>query len=273
MLSETVWAILQVRTKRTMGNLIKIQCWASWAKMMNPAGWWAQPRKRCSNSWRDFDRSRWSLTNWHDQDWGTRLDYLHEWDTKYYTTKLKVPAVVTLDTDYDAANPAPTKFGEHMESLDIIPGVSWMQKGTSRPGRSHIRLGSGRPQSPECIASLAHNVKSDSSVIKNQKPVQTVCHCPCICPCPKSQYRNRMRMKIWWRHVPRWKNRYAYFFFWRHIKWKSHVCTYFATCQLLLDLSEQTVSHEDSSVHVQGWYVPWESSSVGIWLQDKQLTR
>ena len=52
----------------------------------------------------------------------------------YGTTKLNVPAVVKLHMDDDAANPAPTTFGELTESLDIIPGISQMPQGTSRPG-------------------------------------------------------------------------------------------------------------------------------------------
>jgi len=58
MLLETVWAILQVRTMRRMEKMMKIQSRASRAKMMNPAGWWAQSRKRYSTTWRDFSRTR-----------------------------------------------------------------------------------------------------------------------------------------------------------------------------------------------------------------------
>ena len=34
------------------------------------------------------------------------------------------------------------------------------------------------------------------------------------------------------------------------------MCTNFATCQLLLDFSEQIVRHDDLSVHVQGSKAP-----------------
>jgi len=44
--------------------------WAGqfWAKMMILAGWWAQSPKPSSSAWRGFGRSRWSSTNWLNQD-------------------------------------------------------------------------------------------------------------------------------------------------------------------------------------------------------------
>jgi len=89
--------------------------------------------------------------------WGDAADYVREQGTRYATTELKVPAVIKSHTDKEAANPAPSKFGEVMESLDIIPGISRMPHGTSRPGSSHLRLGSGRLQLNKRIASLSPN--------------------------------------------------------------------------------------------------------------------
>jgi len=68
--SETVWVILQVPTMGRMGNMrmIKRQTRASRAKMMNPAGWRAQSPKQYSRTWGGFSRSRWILTNWHNQE-------------------------------------------------------------------------------------------------------------------------------------------------------------------------------------------------------------
>jgi len=76
MVSETAWAILHVRMMRWMGKMRlmkKIQILASWAKMTNLAGWWAQSPIRYSTAWRVFGRSRWGLTNWCNQDAGTQL--------------------------------------------------------------------------------------------------------------------------------------------------------------------------------------------------------
>jgi len=45
-----------------------------------------------------------------------------------------------------AATPAPTTFLEHIETVNILPGISHQPQGTSRPGTSHIRPGSGKPK-------------------------------------------------------------------------------------------------------------------------------
>jgi len=52
-------------------RMMQIQCWASWTKMINSAGWWAQSPKWYSSAWTGFGRSRWSFTNWHNWDGGT----------------------------------------------------------------------------------------------------------------------------------------------------------------------------------------------------------
>jgi len=45
---------------------------------------------------------------------------------------------------------------------------------------------------------------------------------------------------------------------------KSKLFTNFATCQLLLDFSDQIVRHDNSSVHVQGSNAPCESFKIQI---------
>jgi len=67
---ETVWVILQVLTMGRIGmiRMMERQCMASWAKIMNPAGWWAESPKRYSSAWRSFRSSRWRLTNWDNRD-------------------------------------------------------------------------------------------------------------------------------------------------------------------------------------------------------------
>jgi len=110
--------------------------------------------------------------------WGDAAEYCHERDKKYGTSKLNLPAVVKQHMDDDAANAAPTTFGELMESLHIINRISQMLQGTSGPGSSHMRIGSGRPRE----ASLPPNVESDSSPINNAKPIEPVSLYPCIVP-------------------------------------------------------------------------------------------
>jgi len=63
--------------------------------------------------------------------WENAADYLREKDKKYGSSELMVPAVVQPQTDDDASAPAPTTFGERMECLEIVPGISPMPQGTS----------------------------------------------------------------------------------------------------------------------------------------------
>jgi len=51
-------------------------------------------------------------------------DYSHERDKTYGTAELSHPVVVQPQTDDDASAPPPTSFGELMERLDIVPGIS-----------------------------------------------------------------------------------------------------------------------------------------------------
>jgi len=74
LLSETVWVILHVPMIRRMGKMrmMKRLSRVSWAKMTNPAGWWAQSPTLYSSALRGFGRSRWSSTNWLNQDGKTQ---------------------------------------------------------------------------------------------------------------------------------------------------------------------------------------------------------
>jgi len=101
-------------------------------------------------------------------------DYFREQDTMYGTFELRVPAVVQTQTNDDAPAPPPTTFGELIESVDIVPGISQRPQGTSRPGSSHIRLGSVKPQSKSSIRSGEPAAKPDSSTLPKAKPVELV---------------------------------------------------------------------------------------------------
>ena len=112
--------------------------------------------------------------------WEDAADYFRERDKKYGTTELRVPAVVQPQTMDDAPAPPPATFGELMESLDIVPGISQRPQGTSRPGSSHIRLGSVKPQSQLGIPSGEPAAEPDSSMLLKAKPVEPVSFYPCI---------------------------------------------------------------------------------------------
>jgi hypothetical protein len=79
-------------------------------------------------------------------EWEAASDYFSEWDMKYGPSELRVPAVVQPLTNDDAPAPPPTTLEELMDSLDIVPGISQRPQESSRPGRSHIRLRSVKPQ-------------------------------------------------------------------------------------------------------------------------------
>jgi len=112
--------------------------------------------------------------------WEDAADYFREREKKYGTAELRVPVVVQPQTDYGSSAPPPTTFGELMERLDIVPGISQMPQGTSRPGSSHIRLGSLKPQSNMRISGLEPAVEPDTSPLLKAKPVELVCLNPCI---------------------------------------------------------------------------------------------
>jgi len=114
--------------------------------------------------------------------WGDAADYFRERDMNYGTSELKVPAIIKSQTDHVAAAPSPTTFGELLGTLDIIPGILRMPQCTSRPGSSHMRVGSARPKSPERISSIPPSADSDSSLMTYATPVQPVSAYHCILP-------------------------------------------------------------------------------------------
>jgi hypothetical protein len=109
--------------------------------------------------------------------WEDAADYFCEPDKKYGTSKLRVPAVVQLQTNDHTPATSLTAFGELMESLDIVPGIL---QGTSQPGSSHIRLRSVMPQSKSSIPSCEPNAEPDLSMLLKAKPVEPVSFYPCI---------------------------------------------------------------------------------------------
>jgi len=114
--------------------------------------------------------------------WGDLADYFRETGMMYGTTELKVPAVIKLHLDNEAATAASTTFGELMECLDIMPRISQMLHGTSRSGFSHMTLGSGRQQTNKRIASLPPDPEPNLSPILKAKLIQPVSLHLCIIP-------------------------------------------------------------------------------------------
>ena len=127
-----------------------------------------------------FSQKQMKLNELTQPRWEDAADYFRARDKKYGTSELRVPAVVQPQTNVDAPAPPPTTFGELMESLDIVPGISERPQGTSRPGSSHIRLGSVKLQSKSSILSGEPAAEPDSSTLLKSKPVEPVSFYPCI---------------------------------------------------------------------------------------------
>jgi len=126
-----------------------------------------------------FHQTQMKFDEWNQPGWEYAADYFCDRDKMYGTSKLRVPAVVQQRTNDDAPPHRPTSLAERMESLHIVTGIS---EGNSRPGSSHIRLGSVKPQSNSSIPSGDPVAGADSSPSLNAKPVQAVSIYPCIWP-------------------------------------------------------------------------------------------
>jgi len=112
--------------------------------------------------------------------WKDAGDSFRERDMMYGTAECRVPVVVQPQTDDEASAPPPITFGESMERLDIVPGISQVQQGTSRPGSSCIRLGSVKLQSHTSISGLEPAAEPDTSPLLKAKPVEPVSFYRCL---------------------------------------------------------------------------------------------
>jgi hypothetical protein len=106
--------------------------------------------------------------------WEDAAYNLREQDKKYGTSELWVPAVVQPQTNSDALPAPTTTFGELMESLDKVPGISQRPHGTCRTGGRHIRLGLVQPQSKLSTPSGEPAAEPDLSMLLKAKPVEPV---------------------------------------------------------------------------------------------------
>jgi len=107
-------------------------------------------------------------------------DYFRERDTKYRTTELNVPAGVQSQTVVDATSSMPMTCIKPQETLDGIPGYLQMPHVTSRPGSTHLSLGSRTLQTHEHVLSLPAAPMPDWSQIQQSKHVEPVSVNPCI---------------------------------------------------------------------------------------------
>jgi len=127
-----------------------------------------------------FRQKQMKLHELTQRGWGDAADNFRDSDIRGVTNKFKVPAVVQPQTADDAVSSVPTTFGEPMGTLDSVPGKVQMPQLTSRPGSSHMRLGSQKPQTKECIPSFPSAPMPDWSLIQQSKHVQPISFDICI---------------------------------------------------------------------------------------------
>jgi len=101
-----------------------------------------------------FQQNQMNIDNLSQLGWGDAADYFRARDTMNCTSEMRVRAVVKSQTNNDAAAPGPKTFRQHMEYVDIVPGISKIPQRTSPPGNCHFRLGSEEAQSNNGIAGL-----------------------------------------------------------------------------------------------------------------------
>jgi hypothetical protein len=77
-----------------------------------------------------FRQKEMKLDELNEPGWENEADNFRERDKKYGTTALRVLAVVQPHTHDGAPAPLPATFGELIENLDIVPGISQRPQGT-----------------------------------------------------------------------------------------------------------------------------------------------
>jgi len=107
--------------------------------------------------------------------WQDTADFISDRNMWYVTAELMVPVVVEPQTHTTAATPSRTSFRELLQTLDIVPRQSRSPNGSSRPGRSQIRMGSERPLSYQQIASNRPDVAPNTLPDMKSTPVERVC--------------------------------------------------------------------------------------------------
>ena len=112
--------------------------------------------------------------------WRDTANQFCERDMKFGTAELMVPAVVKPQIDSTAARTPLMRFGQHMQTLDIVRGQWQMPAVTSQPGSSQMRLGSEKPQLHIFLPVLSPKMAPDSALIQDVMPVQPVSVYPCM---------------------------------------------------------------------------------------------
>jgi len=274
-LSETFWATFQLPAMKRMGKtrkMMKIQCCASWAKTTNPAGWWEQSSIWYTTTCRYFSRSRWDLTNWDNWDWGmqpttsmrqirrmSKQNWIFQPSLSLKWTNLQLHQhkqhveslwrLLILFPEYRICHKR--RLDQEVVIWGLAPGN---HRQTKSSGLSHPT------RCPICYQST------------NGSPLNLNAFSPAHFYPNQSQDTNWIwTKKCWWLGCCSC-NRQAACDFWWDICWKCNSCSYFVTCQLRLDFTDQYMRRDNLSGHMQGLYAPCNRSSCRIWLSDNHWT-
>jgi hypothetical protein len=92
-----------------------------WSEDDEPGGVMGTITKTVQQRMKRFRQKQMKLDEFTQPGWEDAAYCFRGQEKKYGTSELSVLAVVQLQTNEDSAAPPPTTFGEHMESLDIVP--------------------------------------------------------------------------------------------------------------------------------------------------------
>jgi len=131
----------------------------------------------------------------------------------------------------------------------------------------------GKPPSHICISALTTVAIPNLSPIKKSKPIKPQAITPAYFLPTYLAYRKWIQMNILYWFVGHLYTTCRICDYWRHISAKRDWCIDLVTWQNFFDFSDYIVRHDNSSVHVQGSYRPYECSRLQTELIDNWSMR
>jgi len=234
--SEIFWAIMTAPSMRRMGEtrmmMENILRGASFVKMTNPAGCWAQSQKRYSIAWCVFSRCRWSLINSCTQAGETRPTpsmrgmRSTEWLNWRFQLSFNLKRQIMqrhlcqrhLVSLWRVMIASPEYCKCHQWLLDQGVVVCGLVCGNCNDTKTFRHS-----QPPRCP--IGYTFIINSCWTRKLQPLHIASHV-------NYQSGNRIPTKTWLMLVPRRRNQYADWHSWWCINLKCNIWTYFAACPL-----------------------------------------
>jgi len=250
----------------------KILQGASLAKMMNQARWWAQSLKQYSITWSVVGKTRWAMIKCRDQAWETRptasvrgIRSTGRPNRRFRLSfNLKRPMMqrhqccqqlMSVWRLLKASQENCKCCKWLLDQRVVIWGeVSWTR------GHTNAFCPSRAPQCRICCCLRNQSISNPHTLTPAYRIASWL------------PYRNRILTKTLRWLLRRRRNELANWHFSRCIKLKCDIRTYFATCQPLLDFSDQIVRHDNSSMDLQRSDRTCRCSRLQISFNDDQWT-